>query len=348
MSGQFVISLAVLFSIALSAAAVAGPHSFDSWCLGKCGKDAHTVSQPGAVLMGGGKDTDEAFVWQIKNANGGDFLVLRASGDDAYNNYIYGLSVASGTTLNSVTTVLFNNKKASSDPEVLDLIRNAEAIFFAGGDQSQYVDYFVGTEVQSIIQSKLTSVTVGGTSAGLAILGNFVYSGENGSVESPTAMADPYVRSITIVPAFLHIPFLETIVTDTHFVTRDRMGRMLTFLARDLQDDKALTLSRAVGVDEHTALLLNVTTGVAQAVGINTAYVCTANHDPETCADRTPLTFTGIACTRLSGALQSTYSFQSFQALSDGVDYVNDIVQGNFTTAPYGPTPAAVGVKVKV
>ena len=25
--------------------------------------------------MGGGTDTDEAFLWQIKNANGGDFVI---------------------------------------------------------------------------------------------------------------------------------------------------------------------------------------------------------------------------------------------------------------------------------
>lgn len=288
--------------------------------------------------MGGGKDTDEAFIWQSKNANGGDFLVLRASGDDAYNEYIFGLAAGSGNPLNSVTTVLCNNKKASYEPDVLKMIENAEAIFFAGGDQSLYMEYFAGTQVQSIIQRKLTSITVGGTSAGLAILGNFVYSGEYGSVVSEQAMANPYNVLVTMVPALLRIPFMDTIVTDTHFVTRDRMGRMLTFLARDLQDDASLSLSRAVGVDEHTALLLNVTTGDVQTVGINTAYVCTSSHDPEVCQSRTPLTFKDIACTRLSAVAQSTYSFKTFQALSAGVDYNNEIVSGNFTTAPYGPT----------
>ena len=35
--------------------------------------------------MGGGTDVDEAFAWHIDNANGGDFLILRASGADGYN-----------------------------------------------------------------------------------------------------------------------------------------------------------------------------------------------------------------------------------------------------------------------
>jgi cyanophycinase len=59
-------------------------------------------------------------------------VVLRASGDDAYNDYIYQLSIASGTRLNSVRTILFNNAKASSSSEVLGYIRNSEAIFMAG------------------------------------------------------------------------------------------------------------------------------------------------------------------------------------------------------------------------
>lgn len=333
---KLLLSIVSVLSVLL--AVIAESPNFNYWCLGNCDTNVQTNTQPGAVLMGGGKDTDEAFIWQSKNANGGDFVVLRASGDDAYNSYIYGLAAASGTPLNSVTTILCNNKKASFEPKVLDLIENAEAIFFAGGDQSLYMEYFAGTQVQAIIQRKLTSITVGGTSAGLAILGNFVYSGEYGSVVSETAMANPYNALVTIVPALLKIPFMETIVTDTHFVTRDRMGRMLTFLARDLQDDKALTLSRAVGVDEHTALLLNVTTGDVQTVGVNTAYVCTSEHDPEVCETRTPLTFKNIACTRLSAVAQSTYSFKTFQAVSAGVDYVNEIVSGNFTTAPYGPS----------
>jgi cyanophycinase-like exopeptidase len=84
--------------------------------------------------MGGGTDVDEAFLWQIEKANRGDFVVLRATGTEAYNQWILDLSIAAGMELNSVRTILFNSKEASSEPEVLNLIRNAEAIFFAGGD----------------------------------------------------------------------------------------------------------------------------------------------------------------------------------------------------------------------
>ena len=127
------------------------------------------------------------------------------------------LSVAAGAKLNSVRSILFRNKKASAEPEVLTALKNAEAIFMAGGDQSEYLDYWRDTEVQSIIQEKLVNVTVGGTSAGCMVLGNWVYSGEVESVISEEALANPYNSYITIVKPFLKIPYLESFITDTHF-----------------------------------------------------------------------------------------------------------------------------------
>jgi len=41
------------------------------------------------VLQGGGTDVDENFVRMGARAGGGDFVVIRASGTDAYNPYIY-------------------------------------------------------------------------------------------------------------------------------------------------------------------------------------------------------------------------------------------------------------------
>ena len=56
--------------------------------------DVHTTPVAGYALMGGGKDLDDAFKWLCERASGGDFLVLRAHGDDEYNPYINGLCKA--------------------------------------------------------------------------------------------------------------------------------------------------------------------------------------------------------------------------------------------------------------
>lgn len=54
------------------------------------------------------------------------------------------------------------------------------------------------------------------------------------------------------------------------------------------------------GVDEHTALLLDVNTGAISTVGVGTAYVCTSSHDPEVCSSGTPLTFKGMIMQRIT------------------------------------------------
>ena len=58
----------------------------------RLGNKADSTATPvaGTAMMGGGKDLDEAFRWLCKKANGGDFLVLRARGDDDYNPYVNG------------------------------------------------------------------------------------------------------------------------------------------------------------------------------------------------------------------------------------------------------------------
>ncbi len=155
-----------------------------------------------------------------------------------------------------------------------------------------YITYWTDTPVQTVLQEKLRNVTVGGTSAGLAILGQFVYSSLYSSAVSADCLANPYTSEISLAYNFLTIPFLDTVLTDTHFVTRDRMGRMLTFLARVLADnhlspDPMHAWVRGVGIDEQTYLLLNVSTGMARIGGKGTGYVCTPTVAPTVIAVQT-------------------------------------------------------------
>lgn len=71
---------------------------FSYSCVSDSTQDGCEVSDPlqgqrktgsGSVLMGGGTDVDAAYQWQIDHAGGGDFLVLRESGTDAYDDYIW-------------------------------------------------------------------------------------------------------------------------------------------------------------------------------------------------------------------------------------------------------------------
>ncbi len=105
--------------------------------------DVVTATRGLLVLQGGGTDVDENFVRMGARAGGGDFVVIRASGTDAYNPYIYSLC-----SCDSVATIVFKNRKAAFEPFVIDTIRNAEALFIAGGDQSDYVNFWKNTPVE--------------------------------------------------------------------------------------------------------------------------------------------------------------------------------------------------------
>ena len=252
--------------------------------------------RPGFALMGGGIDLDEAFQFLCDRASGGDFLVLRATGEDAYNPYLRELC-----RLNSVATLIVPNREAAADPFVGEIIRHASAIFIAGGDQANYINFWMNTPVQSALNDAIhRGVPIGGTSAGLAVLGEYVYSAQSDKPDDPnldskTAMADPFGPRISLTDNFLEIPIMKGIITDTHFKRRDRMGRLLVFLAR-LNEPEGKPLPppglkiRGIGVDERAAVLLEPD-GRAHVIGDGPAYFIDRKHADEPLEPGKPLTF---------------------------------------------------------
>jgi cyanophycinase len=244
--------------------------------------------------MGGGTDLDEAFRWLCDRADDGDLLVLRASGDDAYNPYIKGLC-----KLNSVATVIIPDHEAALEPLVAAKIQTASAIFISGGDQSKYTGFWRGTPVESALRDAVKrGIPIGGTSAGLAVLGEYIYSAENDRLDDPDlkseyALADPFYRQVVIVPDLLGIPILRGIITDTHFDTRHREGRLLVFMSRILVSGQTSRI-RGIGVDEKTALLVGPD-GEARVVGKGEVDFFDASHKPTACKSGLSLTFAPIS-----------------------------------------------------
>jgi cyanophycinase len=261
-------------------------------------EDAHTNPVRGYALMGGGSDLDEAFKWLCDRASGGDFLVLRAHGDDDYNPYIKSLCKA-----NSVATLILPDRAAAQDPKVAEIIRHAEAIFIAGGDQANYLNFWAGTPVQKEIDNALArGVPLGGTSAGLAVMGEFVYSAQGDAPDDPDltsalALSNPFHPRVTVRRAFLAISILKNTLTDTHFKARDRMGRSLTFLSRIVQDGWSAH-PREIAVDEKTAVLLDPE-GEAIVVGKSTVYFMEVTEAPAVCRVEESLTISGVSVYRL-------------------------------------------------
>ena len=228
---------------------------------------APTLS-PELVLISGGTDVDAAFQWMCQRAGGGDFVVIRTSGTDAYNPYIQQLC----PQMDSVETIIITSVTGANSSYVSSHIQNAEALWIAGGDQSTYVNLWRGTAVQTGVNFLLNSKSapVGGTSAGLAVLSQFIYTGELGSVTSSQALANPFHRYVTLDRDLFQSALGVDKLYDSHFVTRDRMGRSLVFLARIVNNGWAAQ-PRGIGIDEQTALLV-LPNGSASMVGNGAAY----------------------------------------------------------------------------
>jgi beta-aspartyl-peptidase (threonine type) len=204
----------------------------------------------GLMLMGGADWSREAWRWFVDRAGHGHIVILRASGDGADGEWI--LDEIGGVA--SVQTLVFSDRSAAFDPRVREIVAGADGIFIAGGDQSKYVRFWQDTPVETALNAHVREGRpLGGTSAGLAIMGGTGYGAlAEQAVASAEALADPYGPKVTLVSDFLDLPFLEHVITDTHFSERGRLGRLIAFIAQARSDGAAQTVG--LGVDEDSTL----------------------------------------------------------------------------------------------
>lgn len=247
-------------------------------------EDAKAAPKGGVLLEGGVSDPEEAIRWMIRQSRGGDFLVLRASEEDDMHVMVPALG-----QVDSVETFIFDSTAPAHDPFVIEKIDQADAIFFAGGDQSEYVRFWKNTPVQDAVNRAIKrGVPVGGISAGLAILGQFQFESMGEYVTPDYALKDSYGPGITLGRDFLDISPMKGIITDTHFSQRGRLARLFVFMARLVQDGWTRE-AKGIGVDEETAVIVEKD-GKARVTGKNNAVFVRLSHMPRICRPGEPLT----------------------------------------------------------
>jgi cyanophycinase-like exopeptidase len=269
------VTSALLFATAFTAVAAAPKLPYSYYAVGDPAKNpvitpADRATTPSYVVMGGGPDVDKAFQWMIQRAgikagSGGRFVIIRATGTEAYNPYIYYSDANDGTStlppanqdgwvggaylgLSSVETLVIPSIAAANHATVNQIVARADAVFIAGGDQSDYIKNWKNTQLDWTLQSLMSrKVPIGGTSAGLAVLGQFDFAALRGSVTSAQALSNPYNKYMSLDPtpqtlaptspsapegAFVAPPPLFNTILDAHLDERDRMGRLVTFVSR--------------------------------------------------------------------------------------------------------------------
>jgi cyanophycinase-like exopeptidase len=339
-------------------------------------------STPSIVLMGGGPDVDEAFRWMItragiKSGTGGRFVVIRATGTDAYDPYIYYSDAALTTSatiadqwvggaslgLTSVETLVIPSVTAANDAFVNSVVSKAHAVFIAGGDQSDYITYWKGTKLDQTLQGLMSNnVPIGGTSAGLAVLGQFDFAALKGTVTSTQALSNPYNKYMTLDPSplsltggFLAPPALANTVLDAHLDSRDRMGRLISFVARLVAPNSNFgcpggilaagtsgsATARGIGVDVETALLVQGNGGTnaftarrvtnPSTTTQSTVYFVRPLIPPTVCASGKPLTMMNVEIKKLADS-NTVFNLTDWTGLPG---YYVDAYSGELTSIPY-------------
>ncbi|MFC7839953.1 hypothetical protein ACFY3O_01160 [Streptomyces sp. NPDC001046] len=238
------------------------------------------------------------------------------------------------TGVNSCTTWTLTAANDGNNSQVNTDIRNAEFVYFAGGDQCRYAAW-KGTALEASVESVVAKGGgAGGGSAGHHINSPVVYDACNGSVTSTEALANPYDRAISFTTGMFQWADYAGVVNDSHFVARDRMGRTMAFLARAVKD--GLTTGGAawgVGVEEGGGSLYIDRNGMGTQYGKD-AYVVLADHQPEQAVDRKPLTYSGFKIWRLTPG--TTFDFRNRPTCGY---YLRSVTNGVPDSSLYNGTP---------
>lgn len=140
----------------------------------------------------------------------------------------------------SARALPFETRADAERDDWLGALDQATGVFFTGGNQLQLSTILGGTPVaKSIRRLNARGVTVGGTSAGAAILSEHMIAFGQGG-------ATPKAGLASLAPGF---GLTNRVVIDQHFRQRDRLGRLLSVLAFN-------PFAVGIGLDEDTAAFL--------------------------------------------------------------------------------------------
>jgi cyanophycinase-like exopeptidase len=287
---------------------------------------------PSLLLQGSGRPLTDAFLEHAAQVAEGpvDVVVLSASLPSGSSRTPECDVVVGLAAVNSCTTITVRSPEGAGEARVHAAIDRAEIVYFAGGNQCDYVRWQGSQLHDAVRRLHARGGGVGGGSAGLAIQGELVYDGCEGSTTSGQALADPYHASISFTRGFFSWAPMRGVLTDSHFVERDRMGRLLAFLARHLAEGQTGRVLLGLGVDGGAAVVVD-RHGEGTVFG-GPAFVVHAAGAPERIVPGEPVTARGFRVQRLDAG--SRYSFADPDAAGA---YLRDVVAGVIRGEAYVP-----------
>lgn len=168
-------------------------------------------------------------------------VITTATGDPDYTSERYR-EVFREMGIREVGFMDIRDKLDARDEDYLERLRDADTVFFSGGDQFRLSAILAGTTAQDILLDKYENdedFMIGGTSAGAMAI--------------PTMVLDETKSREALLGGDVHttagLGFLDYCIVDTHFIRRGRFGR----LAHAVVVNPGLL---GIGLGEDTAMII--------------------------------------------------------------------------------------------
>ncbi len=217
-----------------------------------------SAAQGKLLFVGGGSEKDadwswsnQPYTWAVSQAPNQKVAIVSysESSDPAWlPDYFVSLGAAEAENF------VIPDRQAANTPVLYNQLTAFDFVFFKGGDQSVYYTEYRDTELSRAVNDIYSrGGVVGGTSAGMAVLGDIIYSAEDESVYPDQALSGEAVALTTLRDDMFS--FIPGTLTDTHFAERGRLPRLLVFLGESRERFGRDLLG--VGVDDQTAFCID-------------------------------------------------------------------------------------------
>ncbi len=162
------------------------------------------------------------------------------------------------------------------DAAAVEQVKKATLIWIPGGDQARLMKALEKSAVPDAIRKRhAEGATVGGTSAGAAVMSKTMIAG-SGDAKGITKGAAKFGEGLALWP---------TVIVDQHFVARDRLAR----LTQAVLEHPGLV---GVGIDESTAVV--VAGAGFEVIGKSSVVVIDARKAKITVKEGEPSSATGV------------------------------------------------------
>lgn len=149
------------------------------------------------------------------------------------------------------------DRDQADNPDWQTFVEDCTGVFMTGGDQLRLCGLLADTPIMDKVRvrAQLGEITLAGTSAGAAVMGEFMIAG-GGSGESPNRSLVDLTSGLNIIPE---------VVVDQHFHNRNRMARLMSAIA-------CYPERLGLGIDEDTCAMFEGD-GVFKVIGKGTVTI---------------------------------------------------------------------------